>query len=488
MSQTRAIAHSTLWQLGSQITMAALSIITTKFVAMGLSQELAGHYNTAYGYLQLFGILADFGLYAVAVREVSKVMGGERERVLGALLVLRTIILCASLGTAIIFVWLYPHWNGTPLPTAVSIAATVPLFTLLAGVIRTAFQVEYRMHFVFIAEVTQRIFTTLGIGTFIFLGFRGTDAVGVLYAFLGIGGIGALVLFLLSLGAGSKLMRIRPCFDSTLITHLLKQCAPYGIAYACTAFYRQFDVTLIAMLRPQDFELQNAYYGFVQRMMDMAYLLPTFLMNSALPILAGSISEKRDTKEFLGKILIAILLLSTVSFLFAHLWPRPLMHLLTTEDYLSAFGVPGSDTALGILAYSMGLNGLIVYSFYVLLATHRWRLLVTSLILAVVIALCGNLMLIPSIGFVGASITSVFTHAFLALTLFLQSQRVLPARVENGLLLRWIAFGILLGAGLWFLAPLLSGALLTAAALAVMTVWMLALLKVLGLSEVFARN
>ena len=42
--------------------MASLSILTTKFVAIGLTKELAGNYNSAYGYLQLFGILADFGL------------------------------------------------------------------------------------------------------------------------------------------------------------------------------------------------------------------------------------------------------------------------------------------------------------------------------------------------------------------------------------------------------------------------------------------
>lgn len=468
--------------------MAALSIITTKFVAMGLSQELAGNYNTAYGYLQLFGILADFGLYAVAVREVSRATGEERARVLGALFVLRSIILALSLGTAITFVWLYPHWNGTPLPTAVTIAATVPLFTLLAGVIRTAFQVEYRMHFVFIAEVTQRIFTTLGIGIFIFLGIRGTDAAHVLYAFLGIGGLGALILFLVSFAAGSRLMRIRPCFDGQLLGYLLRQCAPYGIAYACTALYRQFDVTLIAVLRPQDFELQNAYYGFVQRMMDMAYLLPTFLMNSALPVLSGNIQNKIDTRDFLGKILTAILLLSAVSFLFAHFWPRPLMHLLTTEQYLSAPGMPGSDTALRILAYSMGLNGLVVFSFYALLAMHHWRVLVVSLLIAVVIAIAANLWLIPMLGFVGASITSVFVHAFLALTLFLQSQRVLPARISTDLLLRLLAFAAILGATLWFLVPLLTSSLLTATALGVMTVWMLVLLKVLGLDTVFARS
>lgn len=468
--------------------MAALSIITTKFVAMGLSQELAGNYNTAYGYLQLFGILADFGLYAVAVREVSRVTGEERVRVLGALLVLRSIILLLSLGSAITFVWLYPHWHGTPLPMAVTIAATVPLFTLLAGVIRTAFQVEYRMHFVFIAEVTQRIFTTLGIGVFILLGVRGTDAANVLYAFLGIGGLGALILFLVSFAAGSRLIRIQPCFDSSLLGYLLRQCAPYGIAYACTALYRQFDVTLIAMMRPQDFEMQNAYYGFVQRMMDMAYLLPTFLMNSTLPVLSGNIQNETDTRDFLGKILTAILLLSAVSFLFAHLWARPLMQLLTTELYLSAPGVPGSDTALKILAYSMGLNGLVVFSFYALLALHRWRVLVISLIIAVVIAIATNLWLIPMLGFVGASITSVFVHAFLALTLFLQSQRALPARINTDLLLRLLAFAAILGATLWFLMPLLTSSLLTALALGVMTVWMLILLKILNLSSIFARS
>lgn len=488
MSQTRAIASSTLWQLGSQIVMAMLSIITTKFVAVGLSQELAGHYNTAYGYLQLFGILADFGLYAVAVREVSRAQGEEREKVLGALLILRSIILALSLGTAITFVWLYPHWNGTPLPLSVTIAATVPLFTLLAGVIRTAFQVHYRMHFVFIAEVTQRVITTAGIGAFVVWGVRGTSSPEVLYAFLGIGGIGALVLFLLSISAGAKVMRIRPNFDGALLWHLLKQCAPYGIAYACTALYRQFDVTLIAMLRPQDFEIQNAYYGFVQRMMDMAYLLPTFLMNSTLPILSENIAKKNNTQEFLGKILLAILLLSTVSFLFAFFWSRPLMQLLTTEQYLSHSGMPGSDTALGILAYSMGLNGLIVFAFYALLAVHRWRPLVLSLLVAVGIAMGLNIVLIPVLGFVGASITSVFVHAFLALTLFLQSQRALPAKISTELLLRWLGFAAVLGITLWFLAPFLTSSILTALGLAVMTVWMLVLVKLTQLHTLFLRS
>jgi O-antigen/teichoic acid export membrane protein len=163
---TRAIASSTLWQFASQIVMAGLSIVTVKFVAIGLTKELAGTYNSAYGYLQIFGILADFGLYAVAVREVSR--AENKERVLGALIVLRVLILALSLGSAVVIAWLVPMWRGDALPLAVSIAAFVPGFTLLAGVIRTVFQVHYRMQYVFIAEVTQRVITVSLIGAFYF--------------------------------------------------------------------------------------------------------------------------------------------------------------------------------------------------------------------------------------------------------------------------------------------------------------------------------
>src|SRR3989338_3344995 len=124
---SRAIATSTMWQLASKIVMAALSIITVKFVAIGLSKELAGIYNSAYGYLQLFGILADFGLYAVAVRELSRAR--DQAIVIGHLLILRLLILLTALGSALLFVWIIPAWKDSPLPPSVTIAALVPLFT-----------------------------------------------------------------------------------------------------------------------------------------------------------------------------------------------------------------------------------------------------------------------------------------------------------------------------------------------------------------------
>ncbi len=191
--------------------MAALSVVAVKFVAIGLSQELAGTYNSAYGYLQLFAILADFGLYAVSVREVSA--ANNKEHVLGGLIVLRTVITFISLGAAVLIAWIVPAWRGTPLPIGISIAALVPFFTLLAGVLRTVFQVMYTMHYVFIAEVLQRVLTTGLMGLIILYGFRLSNDTKIYELFLWIGAIGAALLFGISTFFAVSLMRIRPSFD-----------------------------------------------------------------------------------------------------------------------------------------------------------------------------------------------------------------------------------------------------------------------------------
>jgi O-antigen/teichoic acid export membrane protein len=477
---SKQIATSTLWQMASQITMAALSILTVKFVAIGLTKELAGSYNSAYGYLQLFGILADFGLYAVSVREVSKAK--DPSKVLGALIVLRTMILILSLGAALLFVWFMPQWKGTPLPMSVLIASLVPFFTLLAGIIRTVFQVNFKMHYIFVAEVTQRVITTALIGSFIVLGVRQSSDLQHLYMMLFFGGVGAFVLFAISLFYGDRLMKIRPIIDRALICDLAKKAAPFGLAYLCLAFYRQFDITMIALLRP-DFQVQNAYYGFVVRMADMAFLLPTFLLNSMLPVLSENDSSGKDTRVLLGKTFTIILLIGITAFLFAALWSRPLIALLTTPQYLSTAFRPGSDTALRLLSIPFLLNGVILYSFYVLLNRHVWKWLTLSLFFAAIVSLALNFILIPSYGFVGAAYASIVVHVLLAALLLPQALKEMPMLLLKKQIRKILIFGLGLALGLALFKPILINELSTVIGLVAMTVLMATLAWTLRLHK-----
>lgn len=390
--------------------MALLSILTVKFVAIGLSRELVGAYHSAYGYLQLFGILADFGLYAVVVRAMSRTeMVG---RVLGTFFRIRLLTITLAIGGAVALAWILPQWRGTPLPIGVALAATVPVFTLLAGVFRALFQVQYRMHLVFIAEVGQRVITVVLIGMLLLFGVRESTNILDYELFLVFGGVGALFLFLFSFFCARTLFQHRIQSDGLTMGPFLRAALPYGIAYVCIAVYRQLDVTLIALLRP-DFQLQNAYYGFAVRLAEMAYLVPTFLLNAALPRLKGGAADR----QLLSRLFFILLLFGTTVALVAGFWATPIMRLLTLEAYLQTGSSAGADSALRLLALPMFFNSLILFSFYVLLSRDAWRPLLVVLCLGVLVSLGGNILLIPRYGFIGAGITSIGTHALLCILL-----------------------------------------------------------------------
>jgi O-antigen/teichoic acid export membrane protein len=462
--------------------MAILSVITVKLVAMGLSKELAGNYNSVYGYLQIFGILADFGLYAVAVREVSRAQ--DKPAMMGSLIILRSIIMIISLVSALLIAWIMPAWQGTPLPIGISIAALTPFFTLLAGIQRTVFQVTYKMHYVFIAEVTMRIITvSLIAGVIILYGVRNSYELWAYQAFLWAGVVGTFVLFALSTYFAHTLMKIRLRWDSAQLKHLLMLAAPYGAAFLCTALYRQTDITLIAVLRP-DYEIQNAYYGFALRCVEMAYLFPTFLLNSTLPILSERDDKGEDTRAFVGKIFFAIILLGTTIALFSLFWARPVMGLLTTEQYLSNADHAGSDTALMLLALPMLLNGIVLFSFYSLLTKHEWRPLVTTLAFGALFSLGLNVMLIPQYGFVGSCIGSIATHLFLAILLLPQSLKVLPMELPRAQIKQWVIYTLVLGGGLMASTPFLTSNVMTVIGLALATLLIAAIAHLTGILKI----
>ncbi len=443
----RAIATSTLWQLSSQAVTMVLGILSIKFVTTALNQSLVGNYQTVYSYLQIFGILADFGLYAVSVRELSR--SKDFLLTFGTLFILRAAITILSLGIAIIFAWSIPLFEGTPLPLGISIAVFVPFFTLLAGMFRTLFQVRYQMHHVFLAEVFSKFIPVCLIGIVVYLGARNSYNVDLYYLFNAFGATGSLCLFILSLWFAKGLLPDRPRFSKKEFLRILGLAAPYGLAFLATTLYRQSDVTLIALLRPQDYDIQNAHYGTVLRLAEIGFLLPTFILNSSLPMMSSAESDGKDLSSFLGKLLLSLLTLGSIVALFSFFFARPIVLLISNSSYLSTPFAPGSDTALTLLSFSMFLGMIITFCFYLLLHLHRARPLLILTIAAATVSILFNLQLIPRFGFVGASITSIVTHLFLATGLLIVSLRFTQVRLPFSDLCRWFAFSLTIGLSLF---------------------------------------
>jgi O-antigen/teichoic acid export membrane protein len=473
------IARSTLWQLASQLIMAGLSILSMKFIALSLTKELAGIYNSSYGFLQIFGYIADFGLYAVALREMST--ANNHDRVMSSLISVRALTMTIAFSSAILIAWSIPAWRATPLSLAITLAALVPFFTLLAGTMRAVFQVTFRMHWVFIAEVTQRIITASLIGIPVFIGIRESGSTELLYALIAVGGGAAAVLFFISFIEAQRIMPMRWVWDLREIKRLIRLSAPFGIAFLMTALYRQLDTTFIAFLRPDDFDIQNAYYGFVLRMVEMGYLIPTFLLNSALPLVMAE--EKRASPDglLLLRTLLALIIFAIITSAFALCWSRPLIALLTTASYLSTQTHAGSDTAFMIMSVPLFVSAFIQFSFYVLLAHHHTKILTWAMTAAAIFSIALNMYLIPRFGFIGAAATSAVTQTILAIVLWPTTHGLMRQHLSFGLFLRLASFALILTAILYAIAPLLTSAYLTIGGGIIMGVVIMGLLMTTGL-------
>ena len=451
--------------------------IGLKLTTYLMSQELVGNYQTVYSYLQIFGILADFGLYAVAVRELSR--APDRGLTFGTLFVLRGVTTLLSLGSGIALVWFIPVFRGTPLPLGVTIAAFTPFFTLLAGMYRVLFQTEYRMHTVAFTEITGKVIPVLLLVPLLLTGTKeSTDP--WIYAFtLAFGSLGALVLFLLSIWFARGLLTVKPRFSSREFLRIARLSTPFGLAFLMTTVYRQSDVSLIALLRP-DYALQNAYYGVVLRMTEMGFLLPTFLLNSMLPFLTQKASDTH-VPSFLGKILLALLTLGSTLSLTSYFWARPLVLLLTQATYVGALGQPGSDTAMQLMSFPLFLGMLVSFSYYLLLLVHRWRPMLAATTCAAILSLSLNVVLIPRFGFIGAAMTSIFVHLVLAVILLFLTIRRVPVYLEFSQFVRWIGFTISLSGLLYFTTPLLQSDMRTLVAGVFLLLLLPALLLLFGI-------
>jgi O-antigen/teichoic acid export membrane protein len=208
----------------------------------------------------------------------------------------------------------------------------------------------------------------------------------------------------------------------------------------------------------------------------MGFLIPTFLLNSTLPML-----KQKDNPKLLGKTMLSVLVLGSLSSLFALLWARPIMQLLTTDAYLATPLSPGSDTALMMMSVPLLLTGCITYGFYVLLHLHAWRQLVTILCGGAGISLIMNIFLIPRYGFVGAATTSIVIHILLACSLLLYALHVYPISLSKNSLFQWALFSVLLCVLLWLMRPFLVSEIHTIIGLIIISFLIGILLRITGI-------
>lgn len=283
----KKIASNTIYQIiGKAFTM-TVTVIITILVTRNYGRIGYGEFNIMQTFPALFFIVVDFGINAIATRELSSDWQ-KAEEYFSNILGIRIVLSLALILFAAFALMFFPYSSG------LKFGAQIGLLLILTQALFTTtniiFQVKLRYDY-----------STIGliVGYFIIAGFSylatelSWNVMWVNFSYV----IGGLVTFLVNLYFVQKLgVRIGLNFDSKLWKFLFLQSWPLGLMFVFSQINFKSDVLLLSILNlPDNLGLNNtesvALYGLPYKIFEVSLVVPTFFMNSVYPVFVRHMHE-----------------------------------------------------------------------------------------------------------------------------------------------------------------------------------------------------
>lgn len=268
----KQIAHNTFFQVGSKLIGTMLGVVTIAVMTRHLGTEGFGQYTTIMGYLQIFGIMADFGLSITATQMLShphlptlKIMNN-----LFSLRIISSIIFFLPAPLLLAFFPYSPEVKmGILINTLSFLCLTIfPIFL-------SVFQ-KYLATFRFaISEITNRvILLTLVLASI----FYGWGILGIVWAMVA----GNAVQMILAYRWSRKYIPFTWEIDWNVWKQILSQSWPVGVSIFFNLLYFKADTLILSVVAdPHDVGIYGASYKVLEVLVALPYLFSGLI----LPIL-----------------------------------------------------------------------------------------------------------------------------------------------------------------------------------------------------------
>jgi len=388
----RLTTNTIVQAVGGALT-AVLGFFTFVAITRGLGPEAFGDFTAAMAFLFIPVAVADVGLSAAVLREIS-IDPSRTETAVRASIPFRVLISAGVLAAAVGVGVAMPFDERTT--TAVLIGSLGSFLTVMTLALTPVLQAQLRMQWAIGGHIAGRI-VTLG-ATLIALG-ADLGFKGVVVAYV----VGLAVAFAIHAIGVARVISLKPVMDTSYWRSLFVGSLVLGLAIAISQVYFRVDALLIALIRsPEEVGLYGAAYKFI----ELAQFFAAAVAVSMFPALAnfiasgderaGELVQKAFDVLMAGAVFTAIVMLA---------FPEEIITFTAGSEFRDA------APALQLLApwALFGFAGSMLWR--VLLASSRDNALLASAagVLAANVAL--NLALVPRYGFKAAAVVSVVSEA-----------------------------------------------------------------------------
>jgi O-antigen/teichoic acid export membrane protein len=433
-------------QTVGKLATAVLSVVIIKYITsletIPAYSGVSSDYKLIYTYLAFFGIIADFGLFTIAVREFAK---GEKKTnyILGNVFGMRavSIITAMLLATGVVFLIQDANYS-IAVKAGVAIAAVTTAFTMLASTITSVLQEKLKMIFPTIALLLGKIIMA-GYIIWVVLNYNAIPY--AFYHLLLAGILGNGFVFLITYIYTYRVVPFRPRFNFDYWKEIFFKALPYGLAIILSTIYLKVDVLLLSFLRDKS---EIAIYGYPASVLELIAIIPIYFMNCVLPVMTKRLRDNKEKAKKIVSYAFNFLFMCAVPIVIGGvILAKPFISLIMNDGFLSNYstGYFGSDLAFQLVLFTL-LFSFVSHLFgYILIAMDKQKKLLLINLTIVIFNIILNLILIPRFGFRGAGIATIFSQALVLILTLRESRKLIFVKFQVSKIFRILLAGVLMG-------------------------------------------
>ncbi|MBI2414680.1 flippase [candidate division WWE3 bacterium] len=404
----KKIIFNTAFQLLGKVVTAIITLFLTVLITRNFGRSGYGEFNIMQSFPAIFFIIADFGMNAIATRELTTDWT-KAKKYLSNILSLRIILSLCLIFIASVLLLFFPYSK------ALVVGTQFGLFLILTQALFTttniAFQVKLRYDMSTIGLISGYAIL------FLFAIFSMKLNLGVAWVNFSYV-LGGLVTFFVNLNFLKKLgLTIGFEFDAKIVKFFLLESLPLGLMFIFSQVNFRSDTLLLSVLKlPSLYSFNNTesvgIYGLAYKIFEVCLVIPTFFMNAIYPFYVKKMNESASALKItflksLQGLLVFGILIGVVGYIFA-------------PFIIRALG--GEEFSHSVFPLRILMGGIFVFYLtqpisWLIVTLGSQKYLPFIYLLGAVFSVSLNWYFIPRFSFIASSYITIFTEGLILMLL-----------------------------------------------------------------------
>lgn len=398
----KKIFINTSSQVVAKAATVILGFLTVGLLTRYLGVDQYGIYTLVFAYLSLFGVFADFGLQLSLVRDLSG-EGPSTNNLKSTYFSIKILLSITATVLSLVALVFFPY--SETIKAAIVVGSLAVGVGYMNGYGASVLQSKLKLDTAALLEVINRIVTVAAIVIFLLLHLN-------LYAIICAVLIGNIVSFAVNIYVAPDYFRFRSLPPFPTIVNVIKTSFPIGITTLLGALYFKIDTMMLSVMKTTS---DVGIYSLSYKIFENIIMLWLFYMATVYPLLSQYMKSKDHMrfKKLIKSSLVVAILFSIAAIILGFFAAPLAITILGGNNFI--------ESILPFRILLIAIPFVIVNNlfYYALLTISKIRYILLTLLLSLAFNFFINLAIIPKYGFIGTSVSTIFTELIVMLGYFI---------------------------------------------------------------------